>query len=188
MSSIRAGTFRPDQSRSGMVIVADSAIPLNPSDSSFEALNAAPAPHAQAPECLGEDGHQEDGPAGESAANSSECAPRSCGALSSLEDESSSSSDSAGERSGDEVVYEDLGPKDSLCKVAPRPLADSPDLEVWQNTKTKSLHTRARGAAVLACGRSFQGMSLFTGCSGVPGSASNAPLPSPFVTAARRHA
>ena len=42
MSSIRAGTFQPDQSRSGMVVVADSAILLNPSDSSFEALNSAP--------------------------------------------------------------------------------------------------------------------------------------------------
>ena len=116
MSSIRAGTFRPDQSRSGMVIVADSAIFLNPSDSSFEALNSAPAPRAQATECLDEHGHQEDGAAGESAANSSECAARGCGALSSLKDKSSSGSDSSGERSGDEVVYEDLGPRDSLSR------------------------------------------------------------------------
>ena len=58
VSSIRAGTFRPDQSRSGVVIVA---IYLNPSDSSYEALNAAPAPRPQATECLDEDGNQEDG-------------------------------------------------------------------------------------------------------------------------------
>ena len=116
MSSVRAGTFRPHQSRSGMVVVADSAIVLNPSDSSFEALNSAPAPRAQATECLDKYGHQEDGAAGESSANSSECAARGCGAPSFLKDESSSGSDSSGEPSGDEVVYEDLGPRAACAR------------------------------------------------------------------------
>ena len=106
VSSIRAGTFRPDQSRSGMVIVSDSAIPLNPSDSSFEALNSAPAPRPQATECLDEDGHQEDGAAGESAANS-------------FEDESSSGSDSSGEISGDEVVGQAVqGGAKATCRLS----------------------------------------------------------------------
>ena len=66
----------------------------------------------------------------------------------------SSSTESSGESSGEDVCYEGLGIPRELDKVAPS-LELSVDLDVFQNPKTKC------STGSLTCGRQVEGMTLF---------------------------
>ena len=74
---------------------------------------------------------------------------------------SGSESESSGESDG-ETHYESLGQGETQ-KVIP-PACMGPDLEIFQNPKTKSLHSRAKGSSgKLTCGRSLDNMKPFNG-------------------------
>ena len=70
---------------------------------------------------------------------------------------SSGSSDEAAE------AYENFSAEGVLDKIIP-PLGVAVDLDVFQNPKTRSLHTRAKGSkGPLMCGRKAEGTKPFSG-------------------------
>ena len=65
--------------------------------------------------------------------------------------------------SEDDFDYETICDGSSAAEKIPS-IFMGPDLDVFQNPKTKSLHSRAKGATgKLTCGRSVQGMKPFNG-------------------------
>ena len=65
--------------------------------------------------------------------------------------------------SEDDFDYETICDGSSATEKIPS-IFMGPDLDVFQNPKTKSLHSRAKGATgKLTCGRSAQGMKPFNG-------------------------
>ena len=77
----------------------------------------------------------------------------------------SDSSTTSSSGSSDEAAagYEDFSAEGVLDKIIP-PLGVAVDLDVFQNPKTRSLHTRAKGSkGPLMCGRKAEGMKPFSG-------------------------
>ena len=152
LSAIRQGIFHPDRTKSGMIAqgasLMGSRFSLNfsgkerasPSNASFE---CAPANGAH------EDGDEDR--LDNQGANDHEGDQEASG----------SESESSGESDG-ETHYESLGQGETQ-KVIP-PACMGPDLEIFQNPKTKSLHSRAKGSSgKLTCGRSLDNMKPFNG-------------------------
>ena len=86
---------------------------------------------------------------------------RSQGGHEEVHEASGNESESSGESVGD-AQYEDFGAGDVQNAIPPVNMG--PDLEIFQNPKTKSLHSRAKGSTgKLICGRSLDNMKPFNG-------------------------
>ena len=139
IQAIKAGTFLPDMTRSGMVREQPEGSPAAVPSALSVALSPPPEPnHAQ----------------------EAKEAPQE---LASTESSSSMSSSDSGESEGN-LDFDSLceGTRETLILKASMGV----DLVLYQNPKTKSLHARAKGAAQgskLLCGRSAQDFVLFEG-------------------------
>ena len=84
------------------------------------------------------------------------------GGPSNEDDQSADETESSGP-SEDDFDYETMCDGSSATEKIPS-IFMGPDLDVFQNPKTKSLQSRAKGATgKLTCGRSVQGMKPFNG-------------------------
>ena len=136
IQAIKAGTFLPDMTRSGMVRASRGA-----------ASSRAPRTRCRA----------------QSSSNHAQKAKETPQELASTESFSSMSSSDSGESEGD-LDFDSLseGTRETLIPKASMGV----DLVLYQNPETKSLHARAKGAAQgskLLCGRSAQDFVLFEG-------------------------
>ncbi|CAE7726847.1 unnamed protein product, partial [Symbiodinium necroappetens] len=159
---IKRQVFHPDSTRSGMFrSVEQSEQVASGSDALEDAakqfIAAVPAETPMELGTLGEDERkQSDLDAFEGCDDGGE--------LQAASSESGSSTTSSS-GSSDEAVdaYESFSEGRVLDKVIP-PLGVEVDLDVFQNPKTRSLHTRAKGSqGPLMCGRKTEGMNLFSG-------------------------
>ena len=159
---IRRHVFHPDSTRSGMFKPvehsehqADGSSALEEAAKQFRA--AAPSSPPQAPDVPDEDGSKwSDAGAGKGSEVDDEGQANESNSDSSTTS-SSGSSDEAAE------AYESFSAKGVLDKIIP-PLGVAVDLDVFQNPKTRSLHTRAKGSkGPLMCGRKAEGMKPFSG-------------------------
>ena len=118
---------------------------------------AAPSSPPQAPDAPDEDGSKwSDAGAGKG----SEGGEGSHGVESNSDSSTTSSSGSSDEAA---EAYEKLSSEGVMDKIIP-PLGVAVDLDVFQNPKTRSLHTRAKGSTgPLMCGRKAEGMKPFSG-------------------------
>ena len=146
LNAIHRGVFLPDRARSGM---------LAPGASVSVWRFSAPPEQAQSvsPEaCVGATG---------------EPTPHSEKPVSSpgppVDDDPSANETQGSGPSEDNFDYESVCEGATTAAKIPSVFM-GPDLEVFQNPKTKSLHSRAQGAmGKLTCGRSAQGMKPFHG-------------------------
>lgn len=148
LSLIKRQVFCPDSTRSGMFRENEASFDPSgdPAASKPSSLSSFVQVDAPEPECQDEADREDD--QGVGAASSDGCGSDTTG--------SSGSSDE------DVDDYEALASGDIIDKVAPR-ISDV-EFDVYQNPKTQSLHTRARGSSgALTCGRKVEGMRLFTG-------------------------
>ncbi|CAE7553006.1 ubiad1, partial [Symbiodinium necroappetens] len=160
--AIRRGLFHPDRTRSGMVtqgalgshfkfggIDAHDFVCAPPSDSA-PASAREPAP-AEAPQ----------GSPPEEAGSPTKDGEASSGFQDDVADPQSEESESSGDSEGD-TVYENFGK--GITQDAIPDVNMGPDLDIFQNPKTKSLHARAKGSTgKLICGRSLDNMKTFQG-------------------------
>ena len=152
LSAIRPGIFHPDRTKSGMIAQGASSM------GSRFSLDASGVERASSPNA------------------SFECAPANCapdegdedrldsqGADGHVIDQEASDSESESSVESDgETQYESFGKGESQ-EVIP-PVSVGPDLEIFQNPKTKSLHSRAKGSSgKLTCGRSLDDMKPLNG-------------------------
>ncbi|CAE7619130.1 unnamed protein product [Symbiodinium sp. CCMP2592] len=152
LGAIRQGVFHPDRTKSGMIAggatIRESRFSLaplgranlSPSHESFEC-----APEVE----LAEDGGVE--PPDD----------QDLGEQEDVHEASSSESESSGE-SEEETHYESFGAGEAQNAIPSVNMG--PDLDIFQNPKTKSLHSRAKGSTgKLICGRSLDNMKPFSG-------------------------
>ena len=159
---IKRQVFHPDSTRSGMFKsveqseqVASGSDVLEDAAKQFSA--AAPAETPMELGALGEDeSKQSDLSAFEGCDDGGEHQAASS-------ESGSSTTSSSGSSDGAVDAYESFSEGRVLDKVIP-PLGVEVDLDVFQNPKTRSLHTRAKGSqGPLMCGRKTEGMNLFSG-------------------------
>ncbi|CAE7733938.1 unnamed protein product [Symbiodinium necroappetens] len=162
IAAIRRGLFHPDRTRSGMVTQgalgshfklggtgAHDFVCAPPSDSAPSSARE-PAPV----EALQSSPHEEAGSPTKDGEASSGCQDE-------VADPQSEESESSGDSEGD-TVYENFGK--GITQDAIPDVNMGPDLDLFQNPKTKSLHARAKGSTgKLICGRSLDNMKTFQG-------------------------
>ncbi|CAE7464224.1 unnamed protein product [Symbiodinium sp. KB8] len=162
IAAIRRGLFHPDPTRSGMVTqgALGSHFRFGRTDTQdFEC--APPSDSAQSGACE---------PAPVEAPRNSPCedvgSPTKDGEASSgcqddVAEPQSEESESSGDSEGD-IAYESFGK--GIAQDAIPEVNMGPDLDIFQNPKTKSLHARAKGSTgKLICGRSLDSMKTFQG-------------------------
>ena len=140
---IKKGIFVPDAARSGMFNkLAEAGQDWNEAPASSSPKPDESVPSVTMPEQSLDVSEQQEDEAGIS--------------------NSSDESDSSGSSESDSVEYDRLPPPSSLDIAAPS-IDQGLDLDVFQNPKSKSLHTRAKGSnGDLTCGRKVEGMKPFT--------------------------
>lgn len=152
LGAIRQGVFQPDRTKSGMIApgadIRGSRFMLTP------AGPAAQSPSHESFECA---------PPAEIAEEEGEGPSdnRSQGGQEDVHEASDNESESSGESEG-EAQYENFGAGEAQNAIPPVNMG--PDLDIFQNPKTKSLHSRAKGSTgKLICGRSLDNMKPFNG-------------------------
>ncbi|CAE7309134.1 unnamed protein product [Symbiodinium sp. CCMP2592] len=152
LGAIRQGVFHPDRTKSGMIehgaTVRESRFSLAPMG------RANPSPSHASFECAPEAELAEEGAA-------EPLDDQDLGEQEDVHGTSSSESESSGE-SEEETHYENFGAGEAQNAIPSVNMG--PDLDIFQNPKTKSLHSRAKGSTgKLICGRSLDNMKPFTG-------------------------
>ena len=162
IAAIRRGLFHPDRTRSGMVTqgALGSHFKFGGVDA-HDFVCAPPSDSAQSGACELASAEAPRNSPREEAGSPTKDGEASSGCQDDVAEPQSEESESSGDSEGD-IVYESFG-KGIAQDVIPE-VNMGPDLDIFQNPKTKSLHARAKGSTgKLICGRSLDNMETFEG-------------------------
>ncbi|CAE7403302.1 unnamed protein product [Symbiodinium microadriaticum] len=162
IAAIRRGLFHPDRTRSGMVTqgALGSHFKFGRTDA-HDFVCAPPSDSAQSSACEPAPVEAPRNSPREEAGSPTKDGEASSGCQDDVAEPQSEESESSGDSEGD-IVYESFGK--GIAQDAIPEVNMGPDLDIFQNPKTKSLHARAKGSTgKLICGRSLDSMKTFQG-------------------------
>ncbi|CAE7513159.1 unnamed protein product, partial [Symbiodinium necroappetens] len=162
IAAIRRGLFHPGRTCSGMVTQGALGSHFKFGGAGAHEFECAP-PSDSAHSSVLEPAPVEipQGSPREEAGSPTKDGEASSGCQDEVAEPQSEESESSGESEGD-AVYENFGK--GITQDAIPDVNMGPDLDIFQNPKTKSLHARARGSTgKLICGRSLDNMKTFEG-------------------------